>query len=73
MNKVRYVVLGNCTFWKLLKESEIRYITSKYVSNRDNIGANKELEDLIRQKVGTNSKMLGKCGFEVIYFDNYIY
>ena len=73
VNKVRYVVLGNCTFWKLLKENEIRFITSKYVSNRDNIGANKELEDLIRQKVGTNSKMLGKCGFEVIYFDNYIY
>ena len=67
--KVKYIVLGNYTFLKILSEPEIRNITSKYVSNKDIIGANKELGDLIRQKVGTHSKLLEKCGFEVIYFD----
>ncbi len=70
-NKVRYAVLGNDTFWKILTEPEIRFITAKYTSNKDNIGASKELWDLIRQKLGTNSKFLDKIGFEVIYFDTF--
>ena len=70
--KVKYAVLGNYTFWKLLKEEEIRFITSKYISTRDSNRASKELDELIRQKVGTNSKLSAKCGYEIIYFDNYI-
>ena len=71
-NKVKYIILGNCTFWKLLNEIEIGNITAKYVSNKDIIGVNKEFGDLIRQKVGTNSKLLDKCGFEIIYLDNFL-
>ena len=70
-SKVKYTVLGNYTFWKILTEPEVRYITSKYVASKDTAGANKELFDLIRQKVGLNSKILERCGFEVIYFDNF--
>ena len=70
-NKVRYAVLGNYTFWKILNEPEIRFITSKYVLNKDSIAANKELADLIRQKLGINSKIIEKIGFEVIYFDTF--
>ena len=72
-NKVRYAVLGNYTFWKIVNETEIRFITSKYVLNKDSIAASKELADLIRQKLGTNSKIIEKIGFEVIYFNNNIY
>ena len=70
-SKVKYTVLGNYTFWKILTEPEVRYITSKYVASKDTAGVNKELFDLIRQKVGLNSKILERCGFEVIYFDNF--
>ena len=69
--KVRFAVLGNDTFWKILTEPEIRFICFKYTSNKDNVGAIKELWDLIRQKLGTNSKILDKIGFEVIYFDSF--
>ena len=69
--KVRFAVLGNDTFWKILTEPEIRFISFKYTSNKDNIGAVKEIWDLIRQKLGTNSKILDKIGFEVIYFDSF--
>ena len=69
--KVRFAVLGNDTFWKILTEPEIRFICFKYTSNKDNVGAIKELWDLIRQKLGTNSKILDKIGFEVIYFDTF--
>ena len=72
VSKVKFTVMGNYTFWRLLNEVEIGKIISKYYSNKDLIGANKELWDLIRQKVGTNSKVLDKCGFEVIYFDNFL-
>ena len=69
-SKVRYAILGNDTFWKAVAEPEIRFITNKYTSNKDNNAANKELLDLIRQKLGSNSKILDKIGFEVIYFEN---
>ena len=72
VNKVRFAVLGNNTFWKILKEPEIRFIVSKYISNKDNLGASKELGDLIRHKAGTNSKILEKSGYEIIYFDNFL-
>ena len=71
-SKVKYTVLGNYTFWRILKEQEIRNITSKYASNMDINGANKELTNLIRLKVGSHSKILEKCGFEIIYFDNFL-
>ena len=71
VGKLRFAVLGNDTFWKILTEPEIRFICFKYTSNKDNVGAIKELWDLIRQKLGTNSKILDKIGFEVIYFDTF--
>ena len=69
-NKIKYLVLGNYTFWKVLSEQEVSYITSKYAANKDTLGVNKELGDLLRQKVGTNPKIFDKIGFEVIYLDN---
>ena len=71
-SKVKYTVLGNYTFWRILTEPEIRHITSKYAASKDTAGANKELWDLIRQKVGYNAKILERCGYEVIYFDNFL-
>ena len=69
-SKIKYIILGNITFWKVLSEQEVSYITSKYATNKDIIGVNKDLGDLLRQKIGTNPKILDKCGFEVVYLDN---
>ena len=69
-SKIKYIILGNITFWKVLSEQEVSYIASKYAANKDIIGVNKELGDLLRQKIGTNPKILDKCGFEVVYLDN---
>ena len=71
-NKVKYAVLGNTIFWRILDEKEVRFIVSKYMDNNDTAGATKELEELIKQKVGVSSKILFDYSFVVVYFDTII-
>ena len=71
-NKVKVAVLGNTKFWKYLDEKEVRFIVSKYLKNNDTIGATKELDELIKQKVGLSSKVLHESSFVVIFFDTII-
>ena len=70
--KVKYAVLGNTIFWKYLDEKEVRFIVSKYLDNNDTAAATKELEELIKQKVGISSKVLIDSSFVVVYFDTII-
>jgi serine/threonine protein phosphatase PrpC len=72
MNKVKYAVVGNTIFWRILDEKEVRYIVSKYMENNDTAAATKELEELIKQRVGISSKILFDYSFSVIYFDTII-
>ena len=71
-NKVKFAVLGNTIFWKYLNEKEVRFIVSKYLNNNDTVAATKELEELIKQKVGISSKVLIDSSFVVVYFDTII-
>ena len=68
-NKVKFAVLGNTIFWKYLDEKEVRFIVDKYLNNNDTVAATKELEELIKQKVGISSKVLIDSSFAVVYFD----
>ena len=68
-SKVKFAVLGNTIFWKYIDEKELRFVVSKYQGNNDTIGATKELEDLIKQKVGISSKILNEYSFVVVFFD----
>jgi serine/threonine protein phosphatase PrpC len=68
-NKVKFAILGNTVFWKYLEEKEVIHIISKYSHNVDTLGATKELEDLIKQKVGISSKVLYEYSFSVVFFD----
>jgi hypothetical protein len=70
--KVKYAVLGNTIFWKYLDEKEVRFIVSKYLDNNDTAAATKEIEELIKQKVGISSKILIDSSFVVVYFDTII-
>jgi hypothetical protein len=72
MNKVKYAVVGNTIFWRILDEKEVRYIVTKYMENNDTAAATKELEELIKQRVGISSKILFDYSFAVIYFDTII-
>ena len=71
-NKVKFAVLGNTIFWKYLDEKEVRFIVSKYLNNNDTVAASKELEELIKQKVGISSKVLIDSSFVVVYFDTIV-
>ena len=64
--------MGNTIFWKYLDEKEVRFIVSKYLDNNDTAAATKELEELIKQKVGISSKVLIDSSFVVVYFDTII-
>ena len=68
-NKVKFAVLGNTIFWKYLDEKEVRFIVDKYLINNDTVAATKELEELIKQKVGISSKVLIDSSFSIVYFD----
>ena len=71
-NKVKFAVLGNTVFWKYLDEKEVRSIVAKYLDNNDTAAATKELEELIKQKVGISSKVLLDSSFVVVYFDTIV-
>lgn len=68
-NKVKFAIIGNTVFWKYLEEKEVIHIISKYSHNVDTLGATKELEDLMKQKVGISSKALNEYSFSVVFFD----
>ena len=68
-NKVKFAIIGNTVFWKYLEEKEVIHIISKYSHNVDTLGATKELEDLMKQKVGISSKVLNEYSFSVVFFD----
>ena len=72
LNKVKFAVLGNTIFWKYLDEKEVRFIVSKYLDNNDTVAATKELEELIKQKVGISSRVLLDSSFVVVYFDTIV-
>ena len=71
-NKVKYAVMGNTIFWRIVDEKEVRYIVSKYIENNDTAAATKEIDELIKQRVGISSKILFDYSFVVIYFDSII-
>ena len=71
-NKVKFAVLGNSVFWKYVDEKEVRFIVSKYLNNNDTMAATKEIEELIKQKVGISSKVLIDSSFVVIFFDTIV-
>ena len=71
-NKVKFAVLGNTVFWKYLDEKEVRSIVAKYLDNNDTAAATKELEELIKQKVGISSKVLLDSSFVIVYFDTIV-
>ena len=70
--KVKFAVLGNTVFWKYVDEKEVRFIVSKYLDNNDTMAATKEIEELIKQKVGISSKVLLDSSFVIVYFDTII-
>ena len=64
--------ITECDLRKYLDEKEVRFIVSKYLDNNDTVAATKELEELIKQKVGISSRVLLDSSFVVVYFDTIV-
>ena len=68
-NRVKFAVLGNTLFWRLIDEKAVRDVVSRQIYSNDIAVANKEIENLVKQKVSINSKAYEECSYVVVLFD----
>ena len=67
--KVKFAVLGNDPFWKIFDVYEVKKIVSKYIGLHNPYGVNKEIDESIKLKVGSSSKIPNTFGYSVVFFD----